>query len=99
MSPLARTVHLHTDLIALLSARHPSSPSSSKREMPGSDNEENSPNVSNTTLGEELEDDERIDLVVQEPILHETLPNNESTVDDEPTAAKKKGKKPIRGKN
>jgi hypothetical protein len=62
-----------------------------KHEMPGSNNEENSPNISNTTIEEELQDDECIQL--------ETLPHNECAIDDKPTAVKKKGKKPMCGKN
>jgi hypothetical protein len=55
--------------------------------------EQSSPNVSSGTLDEEQEDDERSELIVRE-----TSPNH--PLDEIDTiSAKKKGKRPMRGKN
>jgi len=61
--------------------------------------EQHSPMISNTTLDDELEDDERIELIVPERVEHEIHPDDESANDGENTSAKKKGKRPVRGKN
>jgi len=63
------------------------------------DKEQCSPVISNMTIDDELEEDERIDLIVPEHVKHEIHPDNESTNDVENTSAKKKGKRPVHGKN
>ena len=50
-------------------------------------------NMSSGTIDNELEDDERIELIV-----HEASPNR-SMDDNECASAKKKGKRSVRGKN
>jgi hypothetical protein len=55
--------------------------------------------MSNMTLDDELEDNERIELIVPERVEHEIHPDDESANDGENTSGKKKGKRPVRGKN
>jgi len=52
-----------------------------------------SPNLSCGTVDDELEDDERIDLIVREPS------STQQSHDDESISANKRGKRPMRGKN
>jgi hypothetical protein len=71
----------------------------SELERPAGDKEQHSPVISNMTIDDELEEDEHIDLIVPERVKHEIHPDDECANDGENTSAKRKGKRPMRGKN
>jgi hypothetical protein len=71
----------------------------SELEHPTGDKEGHSPMIYNMTIINELEDNECIELIVPECLEHEIHPGDESTNDGETTSVKKKGKRPMCGKN